>query len=196
MFRIGSEEFEVAESGIVAVADVEENEFFWAIDLYAQKKDTKTLGLVSPKLSFTELPNPENADRWLRQLDWKEANGYDDELGDWIGDFFIYDAHDFESRLSWKRTSYDKFMVEWSGVVDTAPQIPGQELKRLLEFSIAQEVPFVGIFSRTLDKDAASTFIGKFIDLESFECDSQSVEHPMLGEVLLFEPRSDEAAAP
>jgi hypothetical protein len=149
MYRIGNEQFEISEAGIVGRLLPDEG-LVWALDVYAQGRDTDEFTYVEPKLSFTALPHPDSADRELQHLHFPHAVAYDDKTDEWIGDFYIYDGHFFRSELDLRRVSPTRFKIHWKGEVDTSPeQIPAEHF---VPFEIEQEIVFPGILCEWTDE--------------------------------------------
>ncbi len=166
MYKIQNDEFELDSSGIVGILDDEE-ELFWAIDVYGKGRFIGEDNFIEPKLSFTRLPHPHGTDRSLNKIHFPIAEAYDKVIDDWIGDFYIYDGHFFRSEISLTRLSISKFNIHWKGEVDISYEtLPGGE--EFIPFEINLDIPFNGILCAYTNEKESRELLEDICDVSEF----------------------------
>lgn len=161
IYKIDSTEFEFETIGIIGMV-TEEEEFCWAMDLYAKSNDFQNIN-VSPKFSFTQLEQAKNYN-YNESFSWKKVTAYNDEIDDWVASFYIYDSHYFVVDIEIKKIDKENFLVSIEGEVnlnwETAPTTDFRKLK------IQKITPFNGIISELDSKEKSLEIASKYINTE------------------------------
>lgn len=159
IFFIDGTEFTFESFGIIGVI-TENQEFCWAMDLYANASSLEG-NQVSPKFSFTQLEQTMNFKR-DHSFSWEEVSAYNEEIEDWVGSFYIYDAHYFTAKVSLEKIDRDHFLVHIEGKVnlnwETAPTT------NFKSFTIQKTTPFNGILSEIDDEKKSRQICQKYLD--------------------------------
>ncbi|GAB1269779.1 hypothetical protein NBRC116493_30320 [Aurantivibrio infirmus] len=168
MYEVDGEKYEIEVAGLVGILD-EDYGIRWAMDLYAKKKQTtKDFGgaYFQPKLSFTNLINADEYDRGLKYLHWHKAESYDRDIDDWIGDFYIFDAHHFNASIKLQRKQADSFLLKMEGQVNLVWE--NVEEVNYKNFTIEVLVPFYGFKCPDHDREEAKSELEKHFDMDDF----------------------------
>lgn len=164
LYKVDTTEFAFETSGIIGIV-TEDEQFCWALDLYA-KENKLDESSVTPKFSFTELGVCTHY-TYNSSFTWSNISAYDKAKDDWIGSFYIFDAHYFEADVVLNRKNNEAFIVSVKGKVnlnwETAPSTDFRS------FEITNTVPFNGILSEIDDSDKALIISSKFIDISSMK---------------------------
>lgn len=164
IYKIDSTEFEFETIGIIGVV-TEDQEFCWAMDLYAKSNDFQGNN-VSPKFSFTQLQQTKDY-KYNESFSWKGISAYDNNIDDWIASFYIYDSHYFIADIEIEKIDKENFLVSIKGKVnlnwETAPT------KDFRNFKILKIIPFNGIISELDDERIAFKITEKYIDTKGFK---------------------------
>ncbi|MCG8529928.1 MAG: hypothetical protein MI749_04610 [Desulfovibrionales bacterium] len=165
MFKIDGHEYQIETTGVVGILD-DEDGLFWAIDIYGKGQFIDEDNYIEPKLSFIKLPHAESTDRSLAQIHFKNAEAYDENIDDWIGDFYIYDAHFFKSEITLTRVSKSNFHISWKGEVDISYETSTNP--QFIPFEIDLEIPFYGILCRYTDENDSKELLQDICDVSEF----------------------------
>lgn len=121
---------------------------------------------MAPKFSFTLLEQASDY-KFNESFSWKNTSPYNKETDDWVGSFYIHDAHYFEADVEVLRIDNKNYRVSIKGKVnlnwETAPT---QDFR---DFTIQKIIPFNGIICETDDEKKAFEITQKFIDTEGMK---------------------------
>ena len=164
IYRISKTDFIFETVGIIGIIN-KNGEFCWAMDLYAQENEFEGVE-VSPKFSFTELEETRNFIK-NKEYIWENTSAYSKEKDDWIGSFYIFDAHFFKSKIQLIKKNNESFDVIIKGKVnlnwETAKNTDSKN------FHIENNIPFNGILCEIEDKEECLKIAGKFINIEGMK---------------------------
>lgn len=102
----------IDDGAVVAVVGKDEGEFYWAIDLYAKRKETREWGTIQPRRSFEELYHLAETHNGVKELARKRTVAYDYREINQVSDFFVVDGHYFESPIECRRMPHERFRIE------------------------------------------------------------------------------------
>ncbi len=164
VYKIDSTNFTFETIGIIGII-TEDNEFCWAMDLYAKPSDFQG-NTVSPKFSFTQLEESKDYE-YNNSFRWENVSAYNESLEDWIASFYIFDAHYFIANIEIKIKDKEHFIVAIDGEVnlnwETAPTT------NFKKFRIENTIPFNGVLSEIDDKNKAFEIVANFIDIKGLQ---------------------------
>lgn len=165
IYKIDKTNFEFETLGIIGIIN-EEQEFCWAMDLYAKPNKDDEGNTIAPKFSFTQLEQATDY-KYNESFRWKEMPAYSEKLDDWIASFYIYDNHFFTADVEVIRKDRENYEVSIEGKVnlnwETAPTTDYRP------FKIQTTVPFNGIICEIEDEKKAFEITKNYIDTEGLE---------------------------